>query len=174
LEVSVGEGAMTEHLFRAYPDATVTAIDITPNAQQRFPQGSEVLQRVSPWKNDRIELRPRSRPERKYLSARGVSWISCPGTPPGREQRLALEKRHVAWGCQNVGGAYFCCWAAWSVRDKDVDFVECGVNRFSPSRTVMRYVDFDKLDKRFWLLGTFEGSVNRRKRQLRVVLHSAC
>jgi 2-polyprenyl-3-methyl-5-hydroxy-6-metoxy-1,4-benzoquinol methylase len=36
LEVGCGEGAMTERLVKAYPDATVTAIDITPNVGRLF------------------------------------------------------------------------------------------------------------------------------------------
>jgi O-methyltransferase len=63
-----------------------------------------------------------------------------------------------SWGRQNVEWrAYICCWAAWSLRDKPGDFVECGVNRGGLSRTVMHYTDFDQLNKRFWLLDTFEG-----------------
>jgi|ERR1700677_1375415 2-polyprenyl-3-methyl-5-hydroxy-6-metoxy-1,4-benzoquinol methylase len=36
LEVGCGEGAMTERLVRAYPDAFVTAIDITPKVGRLF------------------------------------------------------------------------------------------------------------------------------------------
>jgi O-methyltransferase len=47
------------------------------------------------------------------------------------------------------------------LRGKDGDFVECGVNRGGLSRAVIHYVDFDRLDKRFWLLDTYEGLVDR-------------
>lgn len=47
------------------------------------------------------------------------------------------------------------------VRNKEGDFVECGVNRGGLSRAVMHYVDFERLDKQFWLLDTFEGPVDR-------------
>jgi 2-polyprenyl-6-hydroxyphenyl methylase/3-demethylubiquinone-9 3-methyltransferase len=36
LEVGCGEGAMTERIVRAYPTATVTAIDISPNAGRLY------------------------------------------------------------------------------------------------------------------------------------------
>jgi 2-polyprenyl-3-methyl-5-hydroxy-6-metoxy-1,4-benzoquinol methylase len=36
LEVGCGEGAMTERLVRAYPDAVVTGIDMTPNLGRLF------------------------------------------------------------------------------------------------------------------------------------------
>jgi O-methyltransferase len=81
---------------------------------------------------------------------------------PKFRKAYQLGKATQSWGRQDVEWrAYICCWAAWSVRDKDGDFVECGVNRGGLSRTVMHYVEFDKLDKRFWLLDTFEGLVDR-------------
>jgi ubiquinone/menaquinone biosynthesis C-methylase UbiE len=36
LEVGCGEGAMTERLVKAYPSASVTAIDITPKVGRLF------------------------------------------------------------------------------------------------------------------------------------------
>jgi len=36
LEVGCGEGAMTERIVRAYPNATVTAIDVSPNAGRLY------------------------------------------------------------------------------------------------------------------------------------------
>lgn len=72
-----------------------------------------------------------------------------------------LGKATGSWGRTDVEWrAYVCCWAAWSVREKDGDFVECGVNRGGLSRAVMQYVDFAKLDKKFWLLDTYEGLVD--------------
>lgn len=72
-----------------------------------------------------------------------------------------LGKATGSWGRQDVEWrAYVCCWAAWSVREKEGDFLECGVNRGGLSRTVMHYIDFDKLGKRFWLLDTYEGLVD--------------
>jgi O-methyltransferase len=71
-----------------------------------------------------------------------------------------LGKATGSWGRQDVEWrAYVCCWAAWSVRNKEGDFVECGVNRGGLSRAVMHYVDFETLGKQFWLLDTYEGLV---------------
>jgi hypothetical protein len=58
------------------------------------------------------------------------------------------------------GAHAFAAGAAWSVREKEGDFVECGVNRGGLSRAVIHYVDFEKLNKRFWLLDTYEGLVD--------------
>lgn len=49
------------------------------------------------------------------------------------------------------------CWAACQGRSLEGDFVECGVNRGWFSRTVMHYIDFKNLPKRFYLLDTFDG-----------------
>jgi O-methyltransferase len=49
------------------------------------------------------------------------------------------------------------CWAAYKGISLEGDFVECGVNRGLFSRTVMHYIDFKNLDKRFYLLDTFDG-----------------
>jgi O-methyltransferase len=77
---------------------------------------------------------------------------------PKFHDAYSLGKATGSWGRQDVEWrAYICCWAAWSVREKDGDFVECGVNRGGLSRTVMHYVDFERLGKRFWLLDTYEG-----------------
>lgn len=79
-------------------------------------------------------------------------------TDPKFAEAYRLGKATGSWGRQDVEWrAYVCCWAAWSVRDKEGDFVECGVNRGGLSRTVISYVDFEKLNKRFWLLDTYEG-----------------
>jgi O-methyltransferase len=81
---------------------------------------------------------------------------------PKFREAYRLGKATGSWGRQDVEWrAYICCWAAWSVRDKEGDFVECGVNRGGLSRAVIHYVDFEKLNKRFWLLDTYEGLVDR-------------
>ena len=52
---------------------------------------------------------------------------------------------------------YICCWCAQRAANLEGDFVECGVNRGGYSRAVMHYIDFEKLQKKFWLLDTYEG-----------------
>jgi hypothetical protein len=49
------------------------------------------------------------------------------------------------------------CWAANQSKNLEGDFVECGVNRGWLSRSVMHYIDFNKLNKKFYLLDTYEG-----------------
>ncbi len=55
--------------------------------------------------------------------------------------------------------AHVLCWAASRGAALDGDFVECGVNRGGSALTVMNYVDFERLGKRFYLLDTYEGLV---------------
>lgn len=78
---------------------------------------------------------------------------------PKFRESYALGKATGSWGQDIEWRAYVCCWAAWSVRNKEGDFVECGVNRGGLSRAVMHYIDFADLNKRFWLLDTYEGLV---------------
>ena len=52
---------------------------------------------------------------------------------------------------------YIACWAARRASRLSGDFVECGVNRGGMSLAVMEYLDFDQLNKRFFLLDTYCG-----------------
>ncbi|WP_395052137.1 TylF/MycF/NovP-related O-methyltransferase [Flavobacterium sp.] len=52
---------------------------------------------------------------------------------------------------------YIVCWFADLVKNLEGDFVECGVNTGAYSRAVIDYIDFQKLDKTFYLLDTFDG-----------------
>lgn len=49
------------------------------------------------------------------------------------------------------------CWAAFHASHLEGDYVDCGVNTGLFSRAVMEYVDFNKLDKTYYLLDTFTG-----------------
>lgn len=65
-----------------------------------------------------------------------------------------------SWGASDPAWrAYVCCWAAQKAVGLPGDFVECGVNRGALASTVISYVDFGRLDKRFYLLDTFRGFV---------------
>lgn len=52
---------------------------------------------------------------------------------------------------------YIVCWFADYVKHLEGDFVECGVNTGAYSRAVIEYLNFNSLDKDFYLLDTFEG-----------------
>jgi hypothetical protein len=57
--------------------------------------------------------------------------------------------------------AYIICWAAERGAALEGDFVECGVNRGGYALTVIHYVNFEALPKKFYLLDTYEGLVER-------------
>jgi O-methyltransferase len=57
--------------------------------------------------------------------------------------------------------AYIVCWAAERGAALEGDFVECGVNRGGYALSVIKYVGFDQLPKRFFLLDTYEGLLDR-------------
>jgi hypothetical protein len=48
-------------------------------------------------------------------------------------------------------------WAAYSASKLEGDFVECGVNRGFLSSAIMDYLNWDSLNKMFYLLDTFSG-----------------
>jgi O-methyltransferase len=52
---------------------------------------------------------------------------------------------------------YIVCSLAEIVKKLEGDFVECGVSTGIYSRAVIDYVDFDNLDKTFYLMDTFNG-----------------
>lgn len=53
--------------------------------------------------------------------------------------------------------AWTCCWAARIAMGLPGDFVECGVHTGLLSMTVCHYLDFEKLDRKFYLYDTYSG-----------------
>ena len=53
--------------------------------------------------------------------------------------------------------AYIACWAAKYASNLDGDYVECGVGKALLSRTIVNYLDFENLKKKFYLFDTFDG-----------------
>jgi O-methyltransferase len=63
-----------------------------------------------------------------------------------------------SWGEADIQWrAYVACWAANKAKNLEGDFVECGVNRGGLARTIIHYVNFNDLGKKFYLLDTFQG-----------------
>lgn len=52
------------------------------------------------------------------------------------------------------------CWAASHCKHLEGDFVECGVNAGIFSLAVMNYINFNRLNKNFWLFDTYDGCPN--------------
>ncbi len=64
------------------------------------------------------------------------------------------SKGHIEWR------VHVLFWAVTRALELEGDFVECGVNRGGFSRSIVEYVNFNKLkDKKFYLLDTFEGLI---------------
>ena len=68
--------------------------------------------------------------------------------------------------CREVGSnddihneyrVYLCCWAAEHGSRLEGDFVECGVNTGITSVAICKYLDFNSLQKRFYLYDTYRG-----------------
>jgi len=69
-----------------------------------------------------------------------------------------LGKETNSWkGADIHWRAHVVFWAASMAKNLDGDFVECGVNRGGYSRGIIHYIDFEKTNKKFYLLDTFCG-----------------
>ncbi len=53
--------------------------------------------------------------------------------------------------------AYIACWAATHALNIEGDFVECGVGRGLLSKTIVEYVKFKEVSKKFFLIDTYQG-----------------
>jgi hypothetical protein len=61
------------------------------------------------------------------------------------------EDIHIEWRVMMA------CWLGWHAKRLQGDFVECGVNTGITSLAVCEYVDFNTLDKNFYLFDTYDG-----------------
>ncbi|MCG7856227.1 TylF/MycF family methyltransferase [Flavihumibacter sediminis] len=55
---------------------------------------------------------------------------------------------------------YIVCWFADHIKHLEGDFVECGVNTGAYARAIIDYIDFPRLNKKFFLFDTFGGLVH--------------
>ncbi len=62
-----------------------------------------------------------------------------------------------SWDSHNHWRVHVLLWASERGATIAGDFVECGVNRGGYARAIIEYLDFDALNKKFWLLDTFCG-----------------
>jgi O-methyltransferase len=71
---------------------------------------------------------------------------------------FAKGKATASWVNSNPRWrVYTACWAASHAVGLPGDFVECGVNRGGMALTIMEYLNFNALGKRFFLLDTYCG-----------------
>ena len=86
--------------------------------------------------------------EPAFLSAyrRGMFSGHSIGQNPNEQRDIHIEWRIAV-----------CCWAGRHAARLDGDFVECGTNTGIMSLAVCDYVDFNGLDKYFYLFDTFNG-----------------
>ena len=92
------------------------------------------------------------------LSAHNCDFIQEPAFAAAYE----AGRRTNSWGEINLEWrVHVLCWAATQALKLEGDFVECGVNRGGFSKSVMTYLDWNKLNKTFYLLDTFCGIPER-------------
>ncbi len=114
-------------------------------------------------------------------AALGKSQVIVPGPLTYQEDGLATQHRcdflvdplfaesyrlaHAtgSWGTRHLHWrVYLACWAAQWAQRLPGDFVECGVNRGGLARAIVHYLGFEKLPKKFYLLDTFCGLVDKQ------------
>ncbi|HMO78949.1 MAG TPA: TylF/MycF/NovP-related O-methyltransferase [Candidatus Paceibacterota bacterium] len=64
---------------------------------------------------------------------------------------MLLKNYEIFWRIHTL------CWAAKHASKLDGDFVDCGVHTGIFARAVINYIDFNKTNKKYYLLDTFEG-----------------
>jgi len=93
----------------------------------------------------------------------------------------AAGKATGSWGNSEVHWrAHVVCWAAQKGMALEGDFVECGVNKGGLASTVLQYTELYKTTRKFFLLDTFNGLVERyltedeKKRDAHAVGYEDC
>ncbi|MDP9203523.1 MAG: TylF/MycF family methyltransferase [Gemmatimonadota bacterium] len=77
---------------------------------------------------------------------------------PRFKQAYLAGKATGSWGDGDIRWrAYVACWLAQRALMFEGDFVECGVNRGGLARTVVEYLGFGNVGRRFFLLDTYCG-----------------
>ena len=67
------------------------------------------------------------------------------------DDKHCLKKNDIPWRMHVL------YWAGNYAKNLPGDFVDCGVNTGFCARSLMHYIDFKKLDKKYYLLDTFTG-----------------
>ncbi len=96
-------------------------------------------------------------------------------TDPNFQKAYSHVKRLDTTGITGEGiewRIHVLCWAATHASKLDGDFVDCGVNTGLFSRAVMEYIQFEKLNKTYYLLDTFEGMDPRYSNDYEMARHS--
>ncbi|MEN9522577.1 MAG: hypothetical protein RL065_954, partial [Bacteroidota bacterium] len=71
-------------------------------------------------------------------------------------ESYAKGKSTGAWPAIDIfWRAYIACWVADKVKNLEGDFVECGVYRGGLAATIINYIQFEKLNKKFYLFDTY-------------------
>ena len=94
------------------------------------------------------------------IAVKGKNLSSLQETAFDTAFREATRLNDAGWGGAAPDirwRAHVCCWAAKNALSLEGDFVECGVHTGLLSLTVAHFVDFARLDRKFWLFDTFKG-----------------
>ncbi len=89
------------------------------------------------------------------LHGKSMEWAKDPNF--ARAYAAGMATGHRFGDIRIDWRAHVACWAASHAMQLPGDFVECGVNTGIFSVTVCTFLDFNTVDKDFWLYDTFQG-----------------
>ncbi len=95
------------------------------------------------WNKDTTFLQ-----DKDFMDAYNLGMNS--GHKIGREKG-STKNINIEWRIQ------VCCWAGWHAKHLSGHFVECGTNTGIMSLAICKYIDFNALNKDFYLFDTFSG-----------------
>lgn len=90
------------------------------------------------------------------LVGKSLSWAEDPSFARAYAAGAATGHRYGE-ATRNDWRVHVACWAASHARHLPGDFVECGVHTGILSVAICTYLDFNTIDKTFWLYDTFAG-----------------
>jgi len=125
------------------PAAPVITITYPDGRSEQRPLPSHDADHLMVWHKSVDFLK-----DERFMAAYRRGWNSGHfiGRPGGMDHDL-----HIEWRIHT------CCWAAAHAAGLEGDFAECGTNTGIMSLAVCQWVDFNGLDKDFWLFDTFDG-----------------
>lgn len=92
------------------------------------------------------------------LYDRNISFLNEPRFRESYQKGMASGHRIGGGGDLGIEWrVYIACWAAMQVLPLEGEFVECGVNTGMMSLAICNYLDFNSVNKWFYLFDTYEG-----------------
>lgn len=93
------------------------------------------------------------------ITKNAAPFLSDPGFLKAYEKGRSTDRDRFLKGVDIQWRIHTLCWAASYARHLEGDFVECGVRTGVFSKSIIEFLSFEKLQKRFLLIDSFAGVV---------------